>query len=128
MIGLKMKVPPANFVEAALDQKLLVIPAGDNVVRVMPPPSRHRRGDRGRRVAARRGLRRRRGAPDRGDKLIERRMNAPVHTAPRHFLDLLELSSGELRGILDKAAAMKATRVKGAEPASASARRARRWR
>ena len=44
-------------------------------------------------------------------------MNAPVHSAPRHFLDLLELSSGELRGILDKAAAMKAARVKGAEPA-----------
>src|SRR5580658_961244 len=44
-------------------------------------------------------------------------MNAPVPSAPRHFLDLLELSSGELRGILDKAAAMKAVRVKGAEPA-----------
>src|SRR5271165_4096665 len=44
-------------------------------------------------------------------------MNAPVHTAPRHFLDLLELSSGELRGILDAAAAMKAARIKGAEAA-----------
>src|SRR5271165_5080903 len=44
-------------------------------------------------------------------------MNAPVHTAPRHFLDLLELSSGELRGILDAAAAMKAARVKGAKRA-----------
>ncbi len=50
-------------------------------------------------------------------------MNAPVHTAPRHFLDLLELSSGELRGILDAAAAMKAARVKGAEQSLASARR-----
>ena len=44
-------------------------------------------------------------------------MNAPVHSRPRHFLDLLEHSSGELRGILDTAAAMKAARVKGAEPA-----------
>src|SRR5271165_124276 len=43
-------------------------------------------------------------------------MNAPVHSAPRHFLDLLELSSDELRGILDAAAAMKAARIKGAEP------------
>src|SRR3984885_1592143 len=45
-------------------------------------------------------------------------MNAPVQTQPRHFLDLLELSSGELRGILDSAGAMKAARVKGAEAGS----------
>src|SRR5271165_6150005 len=44
-------------------------------------------------------------------------MNAPIHSRPRHFLDLLELSSGELRGILDRAGAMKAARVRGAEPA-----------
>ena len=37
MVGLKLKVPPANFAEAALAQKILVIPAGDNVVRLMPP-------------------------------------------------------------------------------------------
>ena len=37
LIGLKLKVPPANFAEAALNQKLLVIPAGDNVVRLLPP-------------------------------------------------------------------------------------------
>jgi acetylornithine/N-succinyldiaminopimelate aminotransferase len=37
MVGLKLKVPPADFAEAALAEKILVIPAGDNVVRVMPP-------------------------------------------------------------------------------------------
>ena len=37
LIGLKLKVPPAKFAEAALEQKLLLIPAGDNVVRVVPP-------------------------------------------------------------------------------------------
>ena len=37
MVGLKLKVPPGDFATAALAQKLLVIPAGDNVVRVMPP-------------------------------------------------------------------------------------------
>jgi len=37
MIGLKLKLPPSSFAEAALAQKLLVIPAGDNVVRVVPP-------------------------------------------------------------------------------------------
>src|SRR5579864_8914324 len=45
-------------------------------------------------------------------------MTAPVHVKPRHFLDLLELSTDELRGILDTAAAMKAARVKGAKAAS----------
>src|ERR1700729_2245306 len=45
-------------------------------------------------------------------------MNASVHAQPRHFLDLLELSSRELRGILDSAGAIKAARVKGAEAAS----------
>src|SRR5271170_1641011 len=37
IIGLKLKVPPATFAEAAMERKLLVIPAGDNVVRIMPP-------------------------------------------------------------------------------------------
>jgi acetylornithine/N-succinyldiaminopimelate aminotransferase len=37
MLGLKLKVPPANFAEAALEEKLLVIPAGDQVVRLLPP-------------------------------------------------------------------------------------------
>ena len=37
LIGLKLKVAPATFADAALEQKLLLIPAGDNVVRVLPP-------------------------------------------------------------------------------------------
>jgi len=37
MVGLKLKLPPADFAEAALKQKILVIPAGDNVVRLLPP-------------------------------------------------------------------------------------------
>jgi ornithine carbamoyltransferase len=41
-------------------------------------------------------------------------MNAPVQTAPRHFLGLLDLSTAELRRILDMAGAMKKARVKGA--------------
>ena len=44
-------------------------------------------------------------------------MNAPVHAAPRHFLGLLDLSTAELRRILDLAAAMKKARVKGAPSA-----------
>src|SRR5574340_625396 len=45
-------------------------------------------------------------------------MNATVHTGPRHFLDLLDLSTEELRAILDCAAAMKAARLKGGAPAA----------
>ena len=37
MVGVKLKAPPADFAEAALAEKLLVIPAGDNVVRLLPP-------------------------------------------------------------------------------------------
>jgi acetylornithine/N-succinyldiaminopimelate aminotransferase len=37
MIGLKLNVPPADFAAAARAHKLLTIPAGDNVVRLLPP-------------------------------------------------------------------------------------------
>ncbi len=37
MIGLKLKVPPQDFAAAARAHKLLTIPAGDNVVRMVPP-------------------------------------------------------------------------------------------
>jgi acetylornithine/N-succinyldiaminopimelate aminotransferase len=37
MVGVKLKVPPADFASTALAEKLLVIPAGDNVVRLLPP-------------------------------------------------------------------------------------------
>jgi len=37
IVGLKVKVTPAAFAAAARAEKLLTIPAGDNVVRVLPP-------------------------------------------------------------------------------------------
>jgi acetylornithine/N-succinyldiaminopimelate aminotransferase len=37
MVGLKMRVPNGEFVTAARKHGLLVIPAGDNVVRLLPP-------------------------------------------------------------------------------------------
>ncbi|HXZ17827.1 MAG TPA: ornithine carbamoyltransferase [Roseiarcus sp.] len=40
-------------------------------------------------------------------------MNASVQSAPRHFLSLLDLSSGELRRILEMSSEIKRTRVKG---------------
>lgn len=37
MLGLKLAVPNTDFAAAARDARLLVIPAGDNVVRLLPP-------------------------------------------------------------------------------------------
>ena len=37
MIGLKLKIPPADFAAFARAEKLLTIPAGDNTVRLVPP-------------------------------------------------------------------------------------------
>ena len=37
MIGLQLRVPPADFARAALEARVLVIPAADNVVRLVPP-------------------------------------------------------------------------------------------
>ena len=37
MIGLKLKVAAGDFAAAARAEKLLTIPAGDNVVRLLPP-------------------------------------------------------------------------------------------
>lgn len=37
MIGLKMKTPSADFLAAARANGLIVLPAGDNVVRLLPP-------------------------------------------------------------------------------------------
>jgi acetylornithine/N-succinyldiaminopimelate aminotransferase len=37
MIGLKLRVPPQEFAAAARARKLLTIPAGDSVVRLVPP-------------------------------------------------------------------------------------------
>jgi acetylornithine/N-succinyldiaminopimelate aminotransferase len=37
MLGIKCKVPNTEFIAAALEEKLLTIGAGDNVVRLLPP-------------------------------------------------------------------------------------------
>ncbi|GJE02134.1 ornithine carbamoyltransferase [Methylobacterium isbiliense] len=45
-------------------------------------------------------------------------MNAPLKTGPRHFLDLTDLSGGQLRTVLDACAEMKRHRRKGEPPPS----------
>ena len=72
MIGLKLKVPPASFAEAALESEASRHSRRRQRRARIAAACRHRRGDRGRRPAARRNLRRRRGAHDGGDELKEK--------------------------------------------------------
>jgi len=37
MLGLEMKIPNTDFITAARQASLVVLPAGDNVVRLLPP-------------------------------------------------------------------------------------------
>ena len=37
MIGLKCVVPNQDLIEALFEERLLTVPAGDNVVRLLPP-------------------------------------------------------------------------------------------
>ena len=37
MLGLRLRVPPADFAAAGRQEKVVVIPAGENVVRLLPP-------------------------------------------------------------------------------------------
>lgn len=37
MLGLRLRVPPAEFAAAGRDARVVVIPAGENVVRLLPP-------------------------------------------------------------------------------------------
>lgn len=37
ILGLKLKIPPAEFLKAVRAEKMLAVPAGDNVLRLLPP-------------------------------------------------------------------------------------------
>jgi acetylornithine/N-succinyldiaminopimelate aminotransferase len=37
MLGLKCKIPPADFVSAGYAAEVITVPAADNVVRLLPP-------------------------------------------------------------------------------------------
>ena len=88
MLGLKMKVPNGDFIAAARDAGLIVLPAGDNVVRLLPPLTSQRRRSARRRGADGQG---RRGAGNRkGGRHNERPLKSrpgifwifPITTAP----------------------------------------------
>ena len=120
LIGVKAVVPSGDLVDALRDEKLLTVGAGENVVRFLPPLDRHRGGDRGIRAAA--------GARLRG--AVRRSAEAgggAMSKAPRHFLDLSELPTKELRNML-AAERRHEGEAEGARPKPASRSKARRWR
>ena len=100
LIGLKAVVPSGDLVNALREQKLLTVGAGENVVRLLPPLIVTEAEIEESVSAARARLR---GAVR---PAIETGGGA-MSTAPRHFLDLSELPTKELRTMLDAGAAMK---------------------
>ena len=124
LIGLKLKVAPQDFAAAARRRQLLTIPAGDNVVRLLPPLiiSEEEFAEGVRRLDD--SLRRPRSRPGaRQERRLRMIPTAALGARRRHFLDLLDCSADELRAILDAANAMKAKRTKGEKPTVPSARR-----
>ena len=120
LIGVKAVVPSGDLVNALREQKLLTVGAGDNVVRFLAPlivseaeieesvalPRARLRGAVGRPVEEGGGV---------------------MSKALRHFLDINELPTKELRNMLAASVAMKA-KLKAHEKAQRSRSKARRWR
>ena len=100
LIGLKAVVPSGDLVDALRDEKLLTVGAGENVVRFLPPlivteAEIEESVSRLERACAR---------------LVGRSVEAGggAMNKPRHFLDISELPTAELRSMLALSSAMKA--------------------
>ena len=115
MVGLRLKVPPAEFAEAALTQKISSFRRATMSCGCCRRSSSPRRNSP--KVCGVSTLLAPRSKSASSSRPTDDRMNAPVQAAPRHFLGLIDLSTVELRRILDLSAAMKKARVKGAPPA-----------
>ena len=92
MLGLKCRVPNAEVVKAGYGARVLVVPAADNVVRLLPPLNLTE-------AEAEEGLRRLEAAAE------------ALEAALRHFLDIDATPADELRAILAQAGVMKAARA-----------------
>ena len=103
MMGIKCKVPNTALQAAALDQHLLTIGAGDNVVRLLPPLVVSEADVADAVAQARPRLPRTRSQG--------RLRGFPIMTAaPRHFLDICDFDAATLNGIIARARAMKNAR------------------
>ena len=91
MWGLKCGVPNGELVAKALDHGLLTVPAGDNVVRFLPPLIVDENHVREAMV------------------IIEHCAQefANMKTSPRHFLELKDIAAEELRRIIDMGTSFK---------------------
>ncbi len=98
LIGLKALVPAGELVDALRAEKMLTVAAGDNVVRLLPPLiiSETEMADGVTRL-------------DRACGRLSANAKAPDRmSAVRHFLDLIDIPSAELRRMIDAARALKA--------------------
>ena len=91
MLGLKLKVPPAEFAAAAREREAARHSRRRQCRAPAAAARRHRRRDRRRRAPARRACAARRESAARGGAAGMSHERA-CQTEPRHFLDLLELS------------------------------------
>ena len=94
MMGLKCKVPNTDFIAAALDEKLLTIGAGDNVVRCC------RRSSSRTTISPKRSTR-----LDRACRTLRSQAAlkiSPMAALSAHFLDICDFEQAELRAILDR--------------------------
>ena len=110
LIGLRVLVPNGDLIDALRAEKLLAVGAGDNVVRLVPPLIVGETE-----IAEAVGMHRPRLWHHRaraGGIQGSRRVKA---NCIRHFLDLTDVSSSELRGIIAAARTMKEQRGGRAE-------------
>ena len=119
LIGLKAVVPSGDLVDALRDERLLTVGAGDNVVRLLPP------------IVTEAEIEESVQRLDRACVALSggelKRAAGTMSKALRHFLDLNELPTKELRDMLSASVAMKA-KLKAKMDSPTSRWRARRWR
>src|SRR5262249_31206883 len=104
MLGLKCVMPNARVSAALREQKVLAVPAGDNVVRLLPPLVISEE-------EIRLGLARiHDGVPARAPRPPAAADSFPpaMGNSVRHFVDLSTVPAADLRSILDDAARRKA--------------------
>src|SRR5262249_31525444 len=113
LVGLRAVVPSADLVDELRAEKMITVAAGDNVVRLLPPliVSEDEVAEAVRRIE--RACARIAKAQERPQK---REAAGVRRSAPRHFLDLIDIPPQELRGMIEASRAMKARRERGSRP------------
>ena len=113
LVGLRAVVPSAELVNELRAEKMLVVAAGDNVVRLLPPliVSEDEMAEAVVRID--RACARIAGALVRPQTQGAARMSA---NGARHFLDLIDIPPQQLRGMIEASRAMKERRQHARKP------------